>query len=596
MPQLRSPAPARWKLATSDPLLMVAQRLEELLADTTIDSYRLPALNTHYRCVELIDAIQSVSGNELRPQALPPICAELAESLRSDEVAQSLLGDLAPEMSTIEFWSTDNLADLRTKARHLRSHLDSGRYRKALVARIGELLAEGKEKERLSVLVRDLAVEWVSDRHPKGSVYYFTRRYFFDASGPPIESHESFFGFAKLFEEGEKKWDVLLRIPLDPGPIDSLWQAFGLEYLAAAPSARSTNWREREFLGKSEGFALLKSTHSATSGLAARLKAERQLDFLVGACRLFRHRFELTADSEALVYGENGYATVIDSPHSAMTKHSDCRLDELPQKLADTLTAFSQGRTEASSQNRFVKVLNLHAAAVDSDAVENQLLNLWAAIETILPMDTAQSRIGRIQEILVPVLCVCYIPKLLADVHAQLVLGAPDAYRAALAAVRSPEDSDLTAAARLFSDEQHWPRFEPVYAALSGQPLIVNRIFRVAQMLSDPKRVRSALEGHHRRVEWQVHRIYRARNFVTHSGRKLPYANALVENLHTYLHLVLDNVFSVLEQRSTVRSLDNALLELQLEYRRYRTLIGDARTRQFDWALRRLIALGPLHG
>src|SRR5690349_10571610 len=104
---MRSRPPSRWVNPKGTVgLLLFAQRVEEMLFDYTLDTYKAPVLNTHYRCVELIDAIAAVRNRELKPQALDSIAHELADSLNSDDVALDLLGPISAEVRLPGFWDT----------------------------------------------------------------------------------------------------------------------------------------------------------------------------------------------------------------------------------------------------------------------------------------------------------------------------------------------------------------------------------------------------------------------------------------------------------------------------------------------------------
>ncbi|MBN2403035.1 MAG: hypothetical protein JXN64_11630 [Spirochaetes bacterium] len=78
---------------TLEDLLFFVQSIDEMLFDHTLDSYKVPALNTNSLCFELNETAQHIIENSIKPGAIGSIIDEFKYSLKNDPIAQKLLGE-----------------------------------------------------------------------------------------------------------------------------------------------------------------------------------------------------------------------------------------------------------------------------------------------------------------------------------------------------------------------------------------------------------------------------------------------------------------------------------------------------------------------
>lgn len=82
----------KWTLDPSlDGLVFFAQRLDELLFDYTLDSYKPTALNAPSLCTEALTVISAIAKDQTEAANLIPVLEELEWSIHSDVVAKSLM-------------------------------------------------------------------------------------------------------------------------------------------------------------------------------------------------------------------------------------------------------------------------------------------------------------------------------------------------------------------------------------------------------------------------------------------------------------------------------------------------------------------------
>jgi len=83
---------------------------------------------------------------------------------------------------------------------------------------------------------------------------------------------------------------------------------------------------------------------------------------------------------------------------------------------------------------------------------------------------------------------------------------------------------------------------EELYARLGHFHLLRYRFFTLANEFATPKSVANRLDGHEKKIAWQLRRLYRARNLIVHTSRVPAYVSTLIENGHDYLDSVMFEV------------------------------------------------------
>lgn len=212
----------RWPdLSKATGLLLFAQRVQECLFDYTLDSYKAPALNTHTRCKELLQALDDIEVGTLVRASVEPIVAELAHSIRADSGAKALLGVHAPIFGDPKAWSTADLRTLRIQAETARSHLAKGAYERELIKQLKAALPTGKEKEEILALTTALVVEWMGVGFSRDYIYSQAKGFFFGVGGSEFRDANSFDTFLMAFADRQpKKYQVCVRLSRAWGDLD----------------------------------------------------------------------------------------------------------------------------------------------------------------------------------------------------------------------------------------------------------------------------------------------------------------------------------------------------------------------------------------
>ena len=101
----------------------------------------------------------------------------------------------------------------------------------------------------------------------------------------------------------------------------------------------------------------------------------------------------------------------------------------------------------------------------------------------------------------------------------------------------------------------------------SENPLALHRMSQVYSAYNSPKQAMASIENHEKRVLWQVHRIYRARNNLVHAGKVPTYLPSLVVNMDEYFRAAIGTLVNRATKETDQAEIDQLVFEISVEYK-----------------------------
>jgi hypothetical protein len=210
----------------------------------------------------------------------------------------------------------------------------------------------------------------------------------------------------------------------------------------------------------------------------------------------------------------------------------------------------------------------LHASAVKNTEVQNQLLNLWIALETLILPNKSKSKIQNYSDIITNFLVYDYAERIfryvtkaliresngLKTILTENITGDMSLYKKVAILIVSPEYEELR---------------EEVYQKLENNALLIYRIKRLNKEFAKGKDAKKFIETHIFKTRLQLFRIYRTRNLIVHSGRIPNFTENLTENLHNYVDSFLKRIIDFSLENKRINSIEQACLEMELLVTRY---------------------------
>ena len=220
--------------------------------------------------------------------------------------------------------------------------------------------------------------------------------------------------------------------------------------------------------------------------------------------------------------------------------------------------AIHGGHLVEDSAIRVARALRFHKAALLSNSAENQLIDLWASLEGLLPISKKEGvRIEYFSESILPTLTLTYPEKLFSSAYRDLLKVEPNS-REVLSTMECDGSNFFRFVSLLLCDEYKANR-EQILTLLKSDPLLRNKLWRLSEAFKSRTAIQTTLRSHRRKMKWHLHRIYFTRNSLMHSAMSLPYLPTLVENLHLYVDTLVRAIARVAHESTEVLSIEGGL-------------------------------------
>lgn len=234
------------------------------------------------------------------------------------------------------------------------------------------------------------------------------------------------------------------------------------------------------------------------------------------------------------------------------------------QKLNLFLSEFS---LEEDSFLKFIRSAQLHSMALSSNSVENQILNLWISLESLIPSETKGEDTANIEHIvnsLIPFLNIGYFDRLLNNLVKDLLRWNASSTKEAF---RQVSDKKFThKLLKLLVLPEYEQNLKKLEANFGEFHLLRDRVAYFKGIFSSPKNVLKALDNHQKRLEWQIRRIYRTRNIIVHSGKTPSYTSSIIQHTHDYLDSVLSILVKLATSPKLIDSVSQGFKYIELQY------------------------------
>lgn len=364
-------------------------------------------------------------------------------------------------------------------------------------------------------VLRDTPSELINKGFNQSYIYDCIKQTFFD-SLHPIKSIDAIDIFFDCFSSSKRKYSVYL-------PLNSIKQKKALDDFGIFKIAANVY----ELFDSAIPY-ILKYECNATDPYKAREETLDLINFCLSVNQFIKHnKYDYNPKFAEVFDQESHKITFIRKPEMAIARGYTPDEDLEVNDLLDTCLELS-----ASA----LQVLQLHSAAMTSKNSDNQLINLWTAIEVAVPVvrKDGLSRINQICNVLTAALGEKYFSTL---IH-QLLLDIRTANANLMDTINLIEIDDSPEAKLLaiLILQQHSDTYDGIKNLLMPSfPLLVCRMHRYKVRWSSANSLKNVYQSHAERLSQQLMRIYRTRNMLVHDGTSLPYADYVLQNLHYYV-------------------------------------------------------------
>lgn len=529
----------RWERPEDQELLVFfAQRMDELSFQYTLDSHRPPTATPPTLARECLEALKYAQKNAKALPGAIHLFEELEARLRGNSVAAGLL-----EINIDKYFEVDrtNPAVLIKTIEVLQGEIRQYPYAVECFDRILSLIDSGNstEKSELDFLCRELvsslanlnvSTQWIN--HVTVSTFFGEQKISLDFD---LRSY-----FKNIFPH-EHSFTVMI-------PISSKAHLVDDDYLKAFSAKITELENVKEYkeeistlCGSFFERVLVLNSFPAKDPHSAVEKAKERVDRIHHIFGLFNHKHKLKIGDDSLVIQKCCRKDA--APYSTSLNRMHFVRDQLPKPAARSMERMMRTvrLPRGSDKKKFFNAVSFHGLSSGSTATENQLVNIWTALETITPESYSGSTISNVASGVLPFIGLNYITRLVRCLLGDLLRWDRKITVRLIKEAKSEDDADLLQ--RLFC-LLSLPENEEILGKLLAEMkdffLLRHRTYSLHKALKSLKKIRDAVLGHQRRVEWQIHRIYRTRNSIVHSGQLPSFTQHLISNAHDYFDQVFE--------------------------------------------------------
>lgn len=519
-------------------LIFLSQRIDELTFDYSLDSNKAPTTNCPALIGEIYEILHQDDGFDhatLMARA-KPIVDELIDRVSGNTIVHRIIPserDIAGRLRNPEFHV------LRETIGVLQQELSQSAY----VTTCMELLSlevKGGSKEKIDFLARELVASLENFGMSRAHIHFANQHEFYD-NGPQIDGPEFikkfFFEIYPHFHE----FILCFKVKNFTTKIsDDDFETFEMRVLNEVPEP---------FLGAecAEKFSKLKSNEKffvingvrAVDRFSAIETALRRISLVQNIFRVYHHKNDFGLSSEALV-AQCCVEEVRLAKCDVVRMHNVA--DDRPEKAAQKLSYLLKNTRMLNGPDRskLISVAEFHGMGLDTRSVENQILNIWIAMETLSPSRPGHTKIDDVLWAFLPGIGLRYFSRVVDQLLYDLIQWNRVVSKKILD--KTSETESLSLRDKLFivlSSADCEPLRQELYANLGNFELLRFRVFKLAKLFSAPRNIVDALNGHQRRVAWQLRRIYRVRNSIVHLGETPSFTVAVADNAHDYLDQII---------------------------------------------------------
>lgn len=563
----------KWDDSAKTPaLLFVVQIIEEMLFEFSLDTYKASVMHTGLLCQEARATIADVEAGNIKAPNIAHVAAEFAANLEKDPVALSLAPLPARAFMPALRNPKTPTKELETVLELLAVQFAPDRYRQRNEELLLQAVRDGAPYSQLRRLARTyvttLTALGFSTRHLQEQ----TQDHFHYSSGR-ITGPESLEAYFRLFPSEPTEYIVVFRVDKIFDHVVPAFSSLKIAVSRELPKELDPKQLPATFAPNDDVLFASVQKVDAADPYSARDSAERLLNLTATLLTLFHHRERPQWASECVVYvPKTKLHLAVSEPINSMQKCADLLQTVASRRLQEFASSFS---LEADSFSKFIRSAELHALAVRSNADENQILNLWIALESLVPSESKSDDVSNIEHIikcLLPFLNFGYIERLVNNLVKDLLQWNSEFIRSLFKNIPGKKFTDkLVRLAALPDFDAPRRRLEDSFKDFH---LLRDRFDYFKQVLSSSASVIAALDAHSQRLEWQIRRIYRTRNIIVHSGTTPRYTKPLIEHTHDYLDTVLNLLVRLASKPKTIHSVAQGFKYVELRYHQYYEALG----------------------
>lgn len=594
---IRPPRNFEYKEETQN-LFLLYQSVNEKTFNFSPDTYRAPIMNSRLLSCEAYQTYKLLEGNEkYYDKYLSPIIEELLDCLSEDKCAKTLLGNRYDSIRERLESAKINHDSFVHVIRNLLEYLNRNEYIEALSSEIIAIVSRTKNQQELL----KISGLWVAELQGRGFsneyIYHTTKDFF---SSKQIANASCVEEYVHFFDQNERNWTILAIVdkPI-VNYLDGLRTIVKNESITI--SQIDDNEIKRIVLEKNNKhsyyfynyFNALKKTAKVCCIKCdvPALDPYRAVERVVNYINILSSIVSIYDNLSVRVYQQylcTNYSLTSIAIQNAMKR----RTREFSQSyLPQSIKMLKRLRVSENVLRKLLTVFAYHKDALAQVANEKYTITiLWSALETLLVRnDNEQGKGETVKRALIEVIQRTIIIKrikyLQSDVLRHLKARNPEL-------IQKYKLKELESFTKFcFEDDEIT---KEVQITLDDNPLLRSRLHSlICTDLSNAKKIKFFLQEHKKKIERQIERVYRSRNFLVHTGHELIFNERNIEFAHYYLDFIVNYLLAKCAAGEKVQDIYDAVEEAKADNNTHIKLLEKRNEEKTDSSNYKELLFGP---
>ena len=529
-------------------LLFVAQAIKQLSAIDSFESFRMMTLDTVTRVEEAKQVVKDIQRG-ISKQSFGPIAKELCWTLKADPIVDVKSFDQTPH--ALKYFEGLALNE-KTYMSRIHSRLDvlsaklSSDYKSSLEQFIIDNYTNESRRDPVLVAISYYLSHLVNSGYSRQFIYDIAEEIFFleDVSRSTSNKIRSFF---ERFEMKDSNFTVYFQV--DDESMSYLKDVYKIEpiddkdvppaIIAGYVMAGMTIGKDTKFASvdrrAKDMFSAARSTYDDLTTISSvSVLSSWSMNFNLPKDFCSYHKRKKIARAYSI--------NAIDGGGSIRIAQSQARGVKESKDDVNNISRYFDSRSAERLHNSISSV----SAALTDKNYDSRLISIWSSFEALLSSPPSGSvRILHYVDLVTPCVLAKYFERNIIALYNPLILHYRDDFTDKLDLIKADgEQNRVMQFLTLLFDEKYQTSLNALIRDLSGYPLLSHRISMAISRFGTPARYLEALASHKDRVQWQLHRIYRARNQLVHSGRAPEYLDVLTVNAFEYYRNAIRHILN----------------------------------------------------
>lgn len=526
--------------------ILFIETLEEVLFYYSFESYKLPALNSHFLCLDMLQTKHNIDTKSISEGNFIPLSEEFEDTLERDIVLKTYIPEIdvllkrRNKLGAIVDYRNSELKTKISKYTEAAAYIcEVSRSNNIYLTTIYDLLidnifAETSEYNNwnaIYLLTRTLATELVNGGYSAEYITEELKNAFLDREKVVQCEKQILIDLFNRFTFERKSYQVVFGINAETARI--------LKYFKEINVKTPSNDIKKKLNLKHRGDCIVEVIVENVDKHQAANAAYGYINTIIGLHRISQHHKPIYIKPIAQVNEIDEKFVVISTKIIKMRNNILLRANN--ENQIQSYFFDEQLLNKIDPPETFFRAVSLHNNALDSKEPTNQLLDLWTAVETLIGFRSGdEDKINVVCDILTSILNRTYLYSHITQLHKDIMAVCGKNGEDTLSSIAG-EEQPVWKLAKILSVKDFQKDYDKLYHLCEEYPLLQYRMeYFSKKVFVNSESVYKELVRHKSKLRWHIMRIYRNRNMIVHSGEYMPYLNVILGNLHYYIDAMFD--------------------------------------------------------